>query len=303
VTTPSASPTGIQPAAQVTFGARLRAAVSERGPLCAGIDPHPGLLEQWGLPDDARGLERFALTCAEALSGEVAVIKPQSAFFERHGSAGIAVLERTLATIHEGGALSLLDVKRGDIGSTMTAYAQAYLDPASPLAADALTVSPYLGYESLRPVLELARSAGRGVFVLALTSNPEGATLQHARGADGVSVAGQMLAGAAADNAGERPLGSVGLVVGATVGAAVHELGLDLSAVNGPLLAPGLGAQGATAADLRAVFGAALGNVLGASSREILAAGPHPAALRAAARQTADALADVLALHARSASR
>jgi orotidine-5'-phosphate decarboxylase len=286
-----------------TFGARLHASIAERGPLCAGIDPHPALLEQWGLPDNPSGLERFALTCAEALSAEVAVVKPQSAFFERHGSAGIAVLERTLATIREGGALSLLDVKRGDIGSTMTAYAQAYLDPSSPLAADALTVSPYLGYESLRPVLDLARSGGRGVFVLALTSNPEGAAVQHARDADGVSVAGQILAGAAADNAGERPLGSVGLVVGATVGAAVHELGLDLAAVNGPLLAPGLGAQGATAADLRAVFGAALGNVLGASSREILAAGPDPAALRSAARQTAEALANVLALHARSASR
>jgi orotidine-5'-phosphate decarboxylase len=286
-----------------TFGGQLHASIAERGPLCAGIDPHPALLEQWGLPDNPSGLERFALTCAEALSAEVAVVKPQSAFFERHGSAGIAVLERTLATIREGGALSLLDVKRGDIGSTMTAYAQAYLDPSSPLAADALTVSPYLGYESLRPVLDLARSGGRGVFVLALTSNPEGAAVQHARDADGVSVAGQILAGAAADNAGERPLGSVGLVVGATVGAAVHELGLDLAAVNGPLLAPGLGAQGATAADLRAVFGAALGNVLGASSREILAAGPDPAALRSAARQTAEALANVLALHARSASR
>ncbi len=286
-----------------TFGERVHAAMRARGPLCAGIDPHPELLARWGLTDDARGLERFALTCAEVLAPEVAVIKPQSAFFERHGSAGVAVLERTLTAIHDGGALSLLDVKRGDIGSTMTAYAQAYVGADSPLAADALTVSPYLGYESLRPVLELATANGRGVFVLALTSNPEAAEPQSARTGDGSSVAGQVVDGARRDNAGQTPLGSVGLVVGATVGPAVHDLGLDLAAVNGPLLAPGLGAQGATAGDLAAVFGAALPNVLGASSREILAAGPDPTALRAAARRTADGLATALALHGPSASR
>jgi orotidine-5'-phosphate decarboxylase len=269
------------------FGARLGAAMAARGPLCVGIDPHPALLAAWGLDDDAEGLERFALTCVEALAGEVAVIKPQSAFFERHGSRGIAVLERTLTAIHAGGALSLLDVKRGDIGSTMTAYAQAYVDPASPLAADAVTASPYLGYESLRPLLDLASRHGRGVFVLALTSNPEGAQVQHARAASGRSVAEQVAIAAGLDNAGARPMGSVGLVVGATVGPAVRELGLDLAAVNGPLLAPGFGAQGGTVESLREVFGAALRAVLPSSSREILSAGPDPRALRAAAERVA----------------
>ena len=127
------------------FGARLDAAVAARGPLVVGIDPHLPLLRAWGLPEDVSGLERFALTAVEAVAGRVAVVKPQSAFFERFGSRGIAVLERVLAAVRDAGALSLLDVKRGDIGSTMVGYAGAYLDPASPLAADAVTASPYLG--------------------------------------------------------------------------------------------------------------------------------------------------------------
>src|SRR6185436_10238340 len=97
-----------------TFGERLYAAVDQRGPLCVGIDPHPGLLARWGLPDDADGLGRFADLAVEAVAGEVAVVKPQSAFFERHGSAGIAVLERTVTAARAAGALVLLDVKRGD---------------------------------------------------------------------------------------------------------------------------------------------------------------------------------------------
>jgi orotidine 5'-phosphate decarboxylase subfamily 2 len=275
-------------ATTTTYGARVRALTDARGRFCAGIDPHPELLAAWGLPDSPAGLERFALSCAEVLSPHVALVKPQSAFFERHGSAGVAVLERTLAAIHEAGALTLLDVKRGDIGSTMAAYAQAYVDPASPLAADAVTVSPYLGYESLRPMLDLARAHGRGVHVLTLTSNPDGGQVQHARTENGHSVAAEIATCAQGDNEGEQPLGSVGLVVGATVGTAVADLGLDLAAVNGPLLAPGVGAQGGTARDLHRVFGAAIGNVLPSSSRGLLAAGPDPAALRDAVRRAID---------------
>jgi orotidine-5'-phosphate decarboxylase len=279
-----------------SFGARLRVAMNELGPLCAGIDPHPGLLAHWGLDESVAGLETFAMTCVDAFAGTVAVVKPQSAFFERFGSAGVAVLERTLAGLREAGTLSLLDVKRGDIGSTMTAYARAYLSPDSPLRADAITVSPFLGFESLRPALDLAHATGRGLFVLALTSNPEGAQVQHAmRG--GRSVAGSIVDGVTSQNAagaGEGVLGSVGMVVGATVGDAVQKLGLDLARANAPLLAPGVGAQGATADDLAAVFGAALGNVLASSSREILGAGPDSATLRAAARHTAQQLRGIL---------
>ncbi len=273
------------------FGARLVAATAERGPLCVGIDPHPGLLDAWELPRTPAGLERFALTVVEALAPQVAVLKPQSAFFEAYGSAGIAVLERTVAAARAAGALVLLDVKRGDIGSTMAAYGQAYLADDAPLAVDAITVSPYLGFGSLAPALELAATTGRGLFVLALTSNPEGPQVQSAIGAHGRSVAQQIVDQAATINEGVAPLGDVGLVVGATIG----RTGVDLSAVNGPLLAPGIGAQGATAADLRTVFGDDLSAVLPSTSREVLGAGPEPAALRAAARRALDGVRAVLA--------
>lgn len=270
------------------FGVRLRQATSARGPLCVGIDPHPGLLAAWGLADDPAGLERFALTCVEALATEIAVLKPQSAFFERHGARGVSVLERVVREGRTAGALVIVDGKRGDIGSTMTAYAQAYLDPSSPLATDALTVSPFLGYESLRPAIDLAHRHGAGLFVLALTSNAEGQQVQHARCGDGRSVAAQLVQSAAADNAASGDLGSIGLVVGATVGTAVRDLGLDLAASRAPLLAPGVGAQGGGAAELREVFGAARANVLPSSSREVLSAGPSVPALRDAAARTRD---------------
>ena len=279
-----------------SFGARLRLAMDERGPLCAGIDPHPGLLAHWGLAETLQGLETFAMTCVEAYAGTVAIVKPQSAFFERFGSAGVAVLERTLEALRDAGVLSLLDVKRGDIGSTMTAYAQAYLSQDSPLRVDAITVSPFLGFESLRPALDLARDTGRGLFVLALTSNPEGAQVQHAM-LGGRSVAGRIVDGVTRQNANDASagvLGSVGMVVGASVGTAVLVLEHELAAANAPLLAPGVGAQGGAAEDLRQVFGAALPNVLASSSREILSAGPDVAALRTTVRRTAHQLKAIL---------
>ncbi|WKK22959.1 orotidine-5'-phosphate decarboxylase [Streptomyces olivoreticuli] len=269
------------------FGTRLRRAMDERGPLCVGIDPHASLLADWGLSDDIAGLERFTHTVVEALADRVAVLKPQSAFFERFGSRGIAVLEQAVADAREAGALVLMDAKRGDIGSTMAAYAATYLDPASPLFSDAVTVSPYLGYGSLRPALDLARESGTGVFVLALTSNPEGAEVQHAVRAGGASVAATMLDHLRAENAGAAPMGSYGAVVGATLGDSLAAAGADL-AINGPLLAPGIGAQGATAADLPKVFGAAVRDVVPNVSRGVLRHGPDVAALRESAGRFAD---------------
>ena len=220
------------------------------GPLCVGIDPHPGVLTAWDLPGNPTGLERCARGMVEALGELVPVFKPQSAFFEAYGAAGVAVLERTLADIAAAGALSLLDVKRGDIGSTMAAYAAAYLTDGSTLAADAITLSPYLGFGSLEDAIELAIAQGRGVYVLALTSNPEGPEIQHATTADGRTVGQLVIDRAASHNSGPG-LGSVGVVVGATIAAP----GVDLSRLNGSILAPGLGAQGATASDLGTVFG------------------------------------------------
>jgi len=279
------------------FGVRLRAAMDDLGPLCAGLDPHRALVESWGLDYSVAGLERFAMTCVEAFGGHVAVVKPQSAFFEVFGSPGIRVLEQAMARLRAAGTLVLLDAKRGDIGSTMLAYAEAYLGKDSPVAADAVTVSPFLGYGSLRPALDLAESTGRGVFVLALTSNPEGPQVQHAV-LDGRSVAASILDGAAADNAAavaRGELGSVGVVIGATVGTAVQDLGLDLVAAGTPVLAPGFGAQGGSADSIRAVFGAALPHVLASSSREVLSAGPDVARLRAAAVDTAYRLRELFA--------
>ena len=273
------------------FGTRLREAMDTRGPLCVGIDPHPGLLARWELADDVAGLERFALTTVEALADRVAVLKPQAAFFERHGSRGVAVLERTIEQARSAGALVIVDAKRGDIGSTMAAYADAFAAEGSPLAGDAVTASPYLGPGSLAPLFELTARTGRGVFVLALTSNPEGALIQQARTGDGRTVAQAVLDAIGELNAGAAPLGSVGAVVGATVGAGAA----DLSKVNGPFLAPGIGAQGATAADLRAVFGDALGDVLPSSSREVLGGGPGTAGLREAAERTLEAVRGALA--------
>ena len=274
----------------MTFGARLRAAMDNRGPLCAGIDPHPALMDAWGLTDSAFGLEKFAMTAVEALAGTVAAVKPQSAFFERHGAKGVAVLERVVSEARGLGALVVLDVKRGDIGSTAQAYADAYLDRNSPLSADAVTASPFLGFGSLSPMIDTALANDAGVFVLALTSNPEGREVQHARTADGRTVAGLVLDSVAERNAGMEPLGSVGAVVGATIGTTGENL-----AVNGPLLVPGIGAQGGTAEDVRRIFGPALRNVLPSSSREILRVGPDKAALRAAALQTARSFAALAA--------
>ncbi len=301
----------------MTFGERLAAAVGRFGPLCVGIDPHPGLLARWGLADDPDGLERFAQACVAALAGHVAVVKPQSAFFERHGSRGVAVLERVLDALRGTATLALLDVKRGDIGSTMDGYADAHLRAGAPLGADAVTLSPYLGFGSLSGAIRTAHGAGRGVFVLARTSNPEGADVQLARrdgpggvprtvaqavvdaaaaanrdalvpdpsGASARAVSGRGAA-PATDPAAPPALGPVGVVVGATA-----DHGLDLSTLSGAVLVPGLGAQGATPADLAARFAGVRGVVLPAASRSVLEAGPDPAAVRAAAGALRDGLA------------
>ncbi|WP_109471486.1 orotidine-5'-phosphate decarboxylase [Ornithinimicrobium cavernae] len=271
----SADPTG-----RPRFGPRLLAAMETHGPLCVGIDPHPELLGQWGLPDSPDGLARFSDAVLEAVAGRVAAVKPQSAFFERHGSAGVAVLERLLADLRSSGTLSVLDAKRGDIGSTMRAYAEAYLEDRSPLAADALTVTPYLGPGALTPAVDLARETGRGLFVLVLTSNPEAAAIQHV---GQPSVARAVVDELVRLNAGLEPVGDVGLVVGATVGDTPQRLGIDLAAAGGIVLAPGVGAQGATPDDLARTFAGLERRVLVPVSRGILSAGPVPARIRESA--------------------
>jgi orotidine-5'-phosphate decarboxylase len=260
---------------------RLRAAVAARGRLCVGIDPHPALLEAWELPRSADGLEVFAELCVEAFVGEVAIVKPQVAFFEAYGSAGYAVLERTVSVLRDAGTLVIADAKRGDIGTTMDAYAQAWLEPDSPLSSDAVTVSPYLGVDSLGETVDRAVRHQRGLFVLARTSNAEGAALQQAATSNGGSVAQSIVDAAATRNRIDAD--TLGLVVGAT-----RDHGLDLSNYTGPILAPGLGAQGATVADLAEIFRDSRELLLPNSSRGVLAAGPSVTALRDAAMRLRD---------------
>ena len=265
------------------FGARLAAAVADRGPLCVGIDPHAGLLVAWGVGDSLDGLRRFTDAVVEALAASVAVLKPQVAFYERFGSRGVAVLEEAVAAARAAGALVLLDAKRGDIGSTMAAYSD-YLRADHPLRVDAMTVSPYLGPESLEPARSAATEAGGGLFVLSRTSNPDAHILQHAVVAGKRSVAQAVVDtvrswnGADAADGWAPSTGSFGVVVGATL----RELDVDLDGLGGPILAPGLGAQGGSPADLRRLFGAHRA-VLPTVSRDVLSAGPDAAALRAAA--------------------
>ncbi len=282
-----------------SFGVRLSAAMERFGPVCVGIDPHVELLRAWGLSVDAAGAREFALRCVEAFGGSVALVKPQSAFFEQFGSAGVAVLEETLDGLRAAGTLTLLDVKRGDIDSTLAAYAAAHLGPDAPIRADAVTLSPYLGLGSLQPAIDRARAGGAGVFVLALTSNPEGGSVQQAVGADGRTVALAVTEGVRDWNgevtAGQR-VADFGLVVGATTGEAIADLGLAdaLAACRGPLLAPGVGTQGGTVEQVAAAFGPAARQAVPSVSRSVLAAGPDVAALRRALQATSAHAARVL---------
>jgi len=240
-----------------------------------GIDPHAALLASWGLTDSAAGAREFGLRTVDAAAGRVAVVKPQVSFFERFGSAGIAALEDVMRTARDAGLLVIADAKRGDIGTTMDAYADAWLTPGSPLEADALTVNPYLGVGALEGAFQRAETHAKGLFVLAVTSNPEAAGLQTARGADGMTVSASVIAEVSARNAQSAPQGewgSFGFVIGATVDWT--DAGISACSPAAPILAPGFGAQGAGPADLPARFGASAGTVIASESRSILSAGP-----------------------------
>jgi orotidine-5'-phosphate decarboxylase len=272
---------------------RVTAAVRAHGPLCTGIDPSAALLADWGLTDDAAGLRAFCTICVEAFAGAVAVVKPQVAFFERHGAAGLAELERLIAAAQSAGLVVIADAKRGDIDSTADAYADAWLSEASPLAADAVTAHAYLGLAALEPLVRRAGETGRGVLVVARSSNPEGRSLQLATTADGTAVEDMLLGEIAALNASEDvPAGAVGAVVGATL----HPSNFPLSQLGGVILAPGLGAQGAGPADVATRFaGCAPGTVLPSSSRGVLKHGPDPTAMRREAVSLARELSAAMA--------
>ncbi|WP_439688538.1 orotidine-5'-phosphate decarboxylase [Curtobacterium sp. SP.BCp] len=280
-----------------SFGVRLAAAMASRSALCVGIDPHAATLAAWGLGRDEQGLTAFGATLVDAAAGRAAVVKPQIAFFEAAGVPGYRALDATLRRARDAGLLVVADVKRGDIGSTGDDYAEAWVDRDGPFRADAMTVSPYLGYGSLRGTIDTARANGAGVFVLAATSNPEARVLQTAVLAEGPRAGRTVAAGIVEDvaddnqSAAEQPLGDVGLVLGAT-------LDLDDFGISGddigtaPVLAPGFGAQGARIEDLRSLYGARAGQVLVNESRGLLVDGPDGVAALVADR--ADRIAAAL---------
>ena len=261
------------------FPQRFRALAAERSPLCVGIDPSAESIRGWGLTDDLPGLRTFCERLVETCAPVVAIMKPQAAFFERHGPDGMAVLRDTVAAIQRHGALAIIDVKSGDIGSTAVAYGEAYLGADSAYRGDAMTTSPFLGFAALAPILDIARHAGAGVFVVVRSSNPDGSGLQRARLADGRTVAEHLADDVAATNGGDA-LGPIGAVVGATLGAEAGALAARMP--NALLLVPGIGAQGATIADVRRDFGPHYARVIPSVSRGVARAGPDAQALRQA---------------------
>jgi orotidine-5'-phosphate decarboxylase len=270
------------------FQTRFVALAAERSPLCVGIDPSRESLAEWGVADDVEGLRLFCRRLVAAAAPLVATVKPQVAFFERLGPAGMEVLRETVAEARAHGTLVILDAKRGDIASTATAYGEAFLGPDSAFGGDAITVSAYLGFGSLGPILDIAREAAAGVFIVVRSSNPEGGDVQRARLPDGRTVAEHLAERITADNAAvaENGLGPIGAVVGATLGDETTGLVERLS--NALMLVPGIGAQGATIADVRANFGRHARRVIPSISRGISRAGPDPDALRQRVKQYVD---------------
>jgi orotidine-5'-phosphate decarboxylase len=252
-----------------SYAGRLTLATGGEASLCLGIDPSSQQLAQWGLADSALGVEQFALACVEAASEQISIVKFQVAFFERFGSVGFRALESAMQAAREAGLFIIADAKRGDIGSTMNGYASAWLDRGSSLAADALTVSPYLGFDSLMPTIEFAASNGAGLFVLAATSNPEGSQTQLVSDSSG-TLASQIVRAVSTQRSN-----SVGCVIGATVDLEKYQLDHLITEDCGfPLLVPGFGAQGARLEDVKN-FGASANRVIATVSRSITGAGPQ----------------------------
>jgi orotidine-5'-phosphate decarboxylase len=246
------------------FADRLLDAIdSTRSYLAVGLDPDlaampPELVgEPATLEEAALAAERFCKATIDGVTGSVPLVKPQSAFFEQFGAAGLATLERVIAYARDAGLLVLEDAKRGDIGTTMAAYAQA-LFGTQPLAGgeaavqdvDAVTVAPYLGPESLAPILELARELGRGIFILVRTSNPGSGDVQLIQTAEGRRLfehVATMVDEMGAADVGTRGFSGVGAVCGLTFPEDATTLrGLMPRSI---FLVPGLGPQGGRSAD------------------------------------------------------
>ena len=260
---------------QISFGERLVKTFSSRGQLCVGMDPSIQQLKKWGLPESAAGAEQFCIQIIDNCVEEIGFLKPQVSFFEQFGSEGFAVLERVLVRASEAGFIVIADAKRGDIGTTMDGYAKAWLSAEGPFVADAVTVSPYLGAESLDASIAIASKNSKGVFILAATSNPEARALQSSVSENQRSVARNVASYAAGFN--KEPMGSVGLVIGAQ--ANLIDMAIETKKlIHTPILTPGFGAQGAKLSSARSIFGELADVTIFSVSRSV--AGESPVGLR-----------------------
>jgi orotidine-5'-phosphate decarboxylase len=251
-----------------SFAKRLEKAMNQ-SQLCVGIDPSESELAGFGLPDNAGGARDYALRIIDACQGKVGIIKPQVAYFERFGSSGYLALEEIYAEARAASLMIISDAKRGDIGSTLIGYAQAWFGDDSPLRSDALTLSPYLGTDSLKEIMEHAKDINSGIFLLAATSNPEAAQLQTAR--SGKSTVSQLVI------EGAKAIGGTdaGVVIGATQDLEAFGIGwIKEQDIEIPILAPGFGFQGAKLSDLELLFGKSKKRVVANVSRAITKAGP-----------------------------
>jgi orotidine-5'-phosphate decarboxylase len=274
-----------------SFASRFAAVRTGRGPLAWGLDPSGRILEEWGLGDSPDGLDRFVDIAVGAAAGTVGVVKYQSAFYERHGWRGIKTLQRSVSEARSAGLLVIVDAKRGDVGSTNDAYADAYLGAGAPIEADAMTVHPYLGLAAMGAFVTRAHQSGSCLFVVTRSSNPEGRPLQSATVDAGLSVEAALLAEIRDLNAELAP-GEVG-PIGAVVAPSSSAPKLDLAGSHCLFLAPGIGAQGATVDDVVSVFGDCPDRVIPSASRSLLR-GPDPSALQDAASALAVEFRDAL---------
>ena len=264
----------------VSFGTRLDQNFAKYGQLCVGVDPHASLLEEWGLDQSVEALRTFSMSVLEASMGRVGVIKPQVAFFEKFGSRGFAVLEEFATEAQKSDILVIMDAKRGDIGSTMSGYFDAWLGKDAPFICDALTVSPFLGLDSLSEVMSESLERSKGLFILAATSNPEGKTIQRAKVGE-LTISADILKNldginAVSKSAGAR-LGSFGAVVGATLNfsaSGIAGLQSDTDSAT-PILAPGFGAQGANLSEVRDLFQSSANRVIASVSRSVTGGGKN----------------------------
>lgn len=250
---------------QSCFADRFVAQVETFGPLCVGIDPHAGKIPALFGGDTPDGLKNWGEAIVQQVASRAGIVKPQVGLFERHGWRGLQALERVCETAREAGLLVLMDAKRGDIGSTAEGYAAAYLAQDAPFFCDALTVNPYMGLDTLEPHVRVAEATGKGVIVLARTSNP-GAADYQLKHYDGKPLFGHVVESLAPLM--QRLTGNSGwsglmLVAGAT--GPDEAIGIRDMAPQSLFLVPGYGAQGAGARDAVAGFVNGQGGCVNAS--------------------------------------